>query len=80
MKTVIISGASTGIGLAIAEKFVKEDMNVIGLARDFTKTNFEHAHFINLLLLKIKSKKHAKLQKFGQIASKILCLHPLNFC
>jgi pantoate--beta-alanine ligase len=35
--------------------------------------------FINLLLLKIKSKNHAKLQNFGQIASIILCLQALIF-
>ena len=36
--------------------------------------------FIHRLDLEIKSKKHAKLQKFMPIASKILSLHALNLC
>tara|TARA_R100001369_G_scaffold623_1_gene2108 strand:- start:18734 stop:18964 length:231 start_codon:yes stop_codon:yes gene_type:complete len=36
--------------------------------------------FIYGLLLKITSKKHAKLQKFMQIAGIILCLQALIFC
>lgn len=45
MKTAIITGASTGIGLAITQKFIQEGMKVIGLARDFSKTKFENSNF-----------------------------------
>ena len=34
---------------------------------------------IIILSLKIQNKKHAKLQNFVQVASKILSLHALNF-
>ena len=39
MKTVIITGATKGIGLAIAERLLKENWHVIGLARQ-NKNNF----------------------------------------
>ena len=42
---VLISGASSGIGLAIAEALIEAGFEVIGLARDFSKTQFEHAQF-----------------------------------
>lgn len=35
---------------------------------------------IVLALLEIKSKKHAKLQKFMQFEAKIVCLQALIFC
>ena len=33
---VLITGASSGIGLALAESFLQRDHNVVGLARDFS--------------------------------------------
>lgn len=45
-RNVLITGASTGIGLAIAQRLIEDDHNVVGMARDFTKTNFEHPNFI----------------------------------
>lgn len=39
MKTILIAGASSGIGQAIAERCLSEKYTVIGLARDHTKFN-----------------------------------------
>ena len=36
-KKVFITGASSGIGLALCERYLKEGWKVIGLARDFSK-------------------------------------------
>ena len=37
-KTVIVTGASQGIGAAIAKAFLERDYNVVGTARDATKS------------------------------------------
>jgi len=46
MKTAVITGASSGIGLEIAKAFCKQKFRVFGLARDFSKCNFEDKNFI----------------------------------
>lgn len=46
MKTVLITGASSGIGLAVTKKLIKLGFRVYGLARDFSKTGFDHPDFI----------------------------------
>ena len=38
----IVTGASSGIGLACSEAFLAAGFEVIGLARDFSKTYLEH--------------------------------------
>jgi NAD(P)-dependent dehydrogenase (short-subunit alcohol dehydrogenase family) len=38
-KTVLITGATRGIGLKLAEKYIKLGWNVIGAARDPTKAD-----------------------------------------
>lgn len=43
--TIIISGASSGIGLACSRKFLQEGFEVVGLARDFTKSGIEQPDF-----------------------------------
>ncbi|KXG42938.1 SDR family oxidoreductase [Tepidibacillus decaturensis] len=45
MKSAIVTGASTGIGLAITKKLNQMNVLVYGLARDFSKTDYQHEHF-----------------------------------
>jgi len=46
MKTAIVTGASSGIGLAVSGMLLERDYFVYGIARDFSKTNLNHANFI----------------------------------
>lgn len=46
MKTAIVTGASSGIGLAISERLVQLGYRVCGLARDFSGAGFSHANFL----------------------------------
>lgn len=45
MKTVLITGASSGIGYHICEKLIDEGMMVIGISR--TPSSFSHKNFIH---------------------------------
>lgn len=45
MRTVLVTGTSSGIGLKIAEIFLNQGMTVIGLSR--TKSPIEHENFLN---------------------------------
>jgi NADP-dependent 3-hydroxy acid dehydrogenase YdfG len=47
MRSAIVTGASSGIGLAICQLLLQQDWQVCGLARDFTKAIplTEHANF-----------------------------------
>ena len=44
-RKILITGASKGIGLVIAQELVKNDYTVVGLARDFSNTNLKHKNF-----------------------------------
>ncbi len=44
-KTVFITGASSGIGEATAQRCLNAGYHVIGLARDFNKSNLRHKHY-----------------------------------
>ena len=46
MDVALVSGASSGIGLSVVRKLVDMEYIVYGLARDFTKTAFQHDRFI----------------------------------
>jgi len=45
-RTVLITGASAGIGLAITRECLQREFTVIGLARDFHKCSVKHDKFI----------------------------------
>ena len=45
MKTALVTGASSGIGLAISQTLLKQQYRVIGLARDFSKVNIDNPLF-----------------------------------
>ncbi|MDD3840290.1 MAG: SDR family NAD(P)-dependent oxidoreductase [Clostridia bacterium] len=46
MKTAIVSGASSGIGLEITRKLLDMGFRVYGLARDFSKVDLQNKNFI----------------------------------
>ena len=46
MKAALISGSSSGIGKAIAEKFLGNGIKVVGLARDHSKFMPNEKHYI----------------------------------
>ncbi len=68
-KIAIVTGASKGIGLEISKKLNEMNFNVIGIARNFSNTNYDHPLFtkfhFDLLLIneyedKLKTLKNSK--------------------
>ncbi|WP_066495227.1 SDR family NAD(P)-dependent oxidoreductase [Abyssisolibacter fermentans] len=48
MNTAIVTGASSGIGLSIAVKLIDLGYKVYGIARDFSKIDYENSNFIKV--------------------------------
>lgn len=48
MKTAVVTGASSGIGLSITKKLLQFGYKVYGIARDFSKTEIEDSNFIKI--------------------------------
>ncbi len=48
MKTAIVTGASSGIGLAISKMLLDKNYLVYGIARNFSKTHLNHENFIKI--------------------------------
>jgi short-subunit dehydrogenase len=44
-RTILVTGASSGIGQAISDSLLRRDYRVIGMARDFSKARFDSDHF-----------------------------------
>ena len=47
-KTILVSGASSGIGHAITRLLLEQGYRVTGLARDFSKSPCQHPHFTGI--------------------------------
>lgn len=45
MDIALVTGASSGIGLKVVDRLIEMNYTVYGMARDFSKTDFSHAHF-----------------------------------
>lgn len=65
MKTAVVTGASSGIGLEITKVLIKNGCKVYGFARDFSKTQFEHDCFI---------KVNCDITKTSLLEEKIKCI------
>ena len=71
MKTVVVTGASRGIGRAIAQKFLDEGWRVIGTSRDGTAV-IEDPHFTIVPLdLTDAASISAAVQRIGELAPSI---------
>ncbi len=46
MKTAVVTGASSGIGLAITRKLIESGYKVHGIGRDFSKAPITDEYFI----------------------------------
>ncbi len=48
LQVAIVTGASSGIGLAVSKKLIANNYKVYGIARDFAKVDFQHPNFVNV--------------------------------
>jgi len=63
-KTVLITGASRGIGFALTQQFITNGYNVIGTSRTGKITNLTHKNFE---VLKLEVKRGFYFSTFSQI-------------
>ena len=73
MNRVLITGASSGIGLATAKLMLAEGMSVTGVARDFTKTRCDDMQQVELDL-SLLDELPEKLQKNEVLNQNFGCL------
>lgn len=65
MKNAIVTGASSGIGHACAEKLLELGYQVYGLSRDFEKCTIEHKNFIEISIDLTNTKDIRKLENYN---------------
>jgi short-subunit dehydrogenase len=63
MKTALVTGASSGIGLATTKALLSNGYRVIGLARDFSKAKLKHEQFQAITTDLLETKKLPDLIK-----------------
>lgn len=69
-KKIIITGASSGIGLSIAEKLLKKGFFIIGIGRNFRKNPINHPNFLPIQI------DLSRLKELPLIFKKLKNQHP----
>jgi short-subunit dehydrogenase len=72
-KTALVTGASSGIGLAITKTLLDQQCQVIGMARDFNKIDFQHE------LLTTHSLDLSDLEGLSRLIKKITAQQHIDF-
>jgi short-subunit dehydrogenase len=77
-KKVLITGASSGIGLATTQQLLNEGHSVVAIARDFSKSNIQHK---NLFTIEIDLSKLDTLpQKLNGLLKQHSTINATVFC
>jgi short-subunit dehydrogenase len=72
-KTALVTGASSGIGLAITNSLLQQQCRVFGIARDFSKSELHDPLFTAY------SQDLGELQQTSQLAKQLCQEHPIDF-
>jgi len=64
-KKALITGASSGIGLACVKKLLTLQYDVIGMARDFSKCDIEDAHFSPIMIDLTQERNYPKIKNLS---------------
>lgn len=78
MRTILATGASSGIGRAISQRLLKSGARVLGVARDFTKCGIDHSHFTAIEtdlgnLDALPEKLKAITAEYPEVSGVVLC-------